>query len=140
MKYRYLEQTKTQRSFNRSDSGLLSKPFYHNLTITNNEVRACVSLTLDQEVLLGGKDGLLGLVVGELAGAEVGGGAALGEQHGGLGGGVSVESRSEEKNINTFEPLNYLSNLTWTDQGRQPRRRREQRRRGDQKRWGRGWL
>ena len=104
MKYSYLEQTKTQRSFNRSDSGLLSKPFYHNLTITNNEVHVCVSLTLDQEVLLGGKDGLLGLVVGELAGAEVGGGAALGEQHGGLGGGVSVESRSEEKNINTFEP------------------------------------
>lgn len=72
----------------------------------------CVSLTLDQEVLLGGEDGLLGLVVSELAGAQVGGGAALGEQHGGLGGGVSVESGSEEKNINfkTHE-LYYKSHL-----------------------------
>ena len=100
MTYRYLDQTKTQRIFNRSDSGLLSKPFYHKLTITINDVRVCVSLTLDQEVLLGGEDSLLGLVVSELAGAQVGGGAALGEQHGGLGGGVSVESGSEAKNIN----------------------------------------
>ena len=100
-------------------------------------MRVCVSLTLDQEVLLGGEDSLLGLVVGELAGAQVGGGAALGEQHGGLGGGVSVESGSEEKIVN-FEHSNYIINLTWKDQGRQPQRRREQRRRGDQQRWGRG--
>ena len=73
--------------------------FYHNLTITSNKDHVCVSLTLDQEVLLGGKDSLLSLVVGELTGAQVSGGTALGEQHGGLGSGVSVESRSVKTNI-----------------------------------------
>ena len=102
-------------------------------------MHVCVSLTLDQEVLLGGEDSLLGLVVGQLTGAQVGGGAALGEQHGGLGGGVSVESGPEKKNIVFSSSSHTMAILTWKDPGQQPQRRREQRSRGDQ-RWGRGCL
>lgn len=97
----------------------------------------CVSLTLDQKVLLGGEDSLLGLVMGQLAGAQVGGGATLGEQHGGLGGGVSVESGPGKNNIAFSTQI--MAILTWKDPGQRPQRRREQRSRGDQ-RWGRGCL
>ena len=97
----------------------------------------CVSLTLDQKVLLGGEDSLLGLVMGQLAGAQVGGGATLGEQHGGLGGGVSVESGPGKNNFAFSTQI--MAILTWKDPGQRPQRRREQRSRGDQ-RWGRGCL
>ena len=63
----------------------------NNNEMKNNKKLHSSSLALHDEVLLGGQHRLLGLVVGELPGAEVGGGAALGEQHRGLGGGVVVE-------------------------------------------------
>ena len=71
-------------------------------------MHVCVSLTLDQKVLLGGEDSLLGLVVGELSGAQVGGCAALSEQHGGLGGGMRAESRSVKTNIELTSTLDKL--------------------------------
>ena len=54
---------------------------------------------MDQKVLLVGKDRLLGFVMGELAGAQVGGDPALGEQHGSLSGSMSIDSRSVNKDI-----------------------------------------
>ena len=54
---------------------------------------------MDQKVLLVGKNSLLGSVMGKLAGAQVGGGTALGEQHGSLSCTMSIDSRSVNKDI-----------------------------------------
>ena len=53
-------------------------------------------LALDDEVLLSGDDGLLGLEVSQVCGVEVSGSSALSQEDLSLGGGVSVEPWSGE--------------------------------------------
>lgn len=67
---------------------------FNNNNYNGDHVSPYIFLTLDQKVLLGGEDSLLCLVMGELTGAEVGGGAALGKQNCGLGCGMCAESGS----------------------------------------------
>ena len=59
------------------------------------------------QVLLGSKDSLLSLEVGNFAGAHVGRDTALGKQDRGFRSGMSIESRSVQKNMD----ISTLSNL-----------------------------
>ena len=52
-----------------------------------------------EELLLGSEDSLLSLEVGNFAGAHVGRDTTLGKQHRCFSGGMSIESRSVEKNM-----------------------------------------
>ena len=64
----------------------------NNNEMNNNKKLLCSSLALHDEVLLGGEDGLLCLVVSEVSSVEVGWSSALGSQHSGLGSSVGIES------------------------------------------------
>ena len=65
----------------------------NNKEMNNNKILPPLpSLALDDQVLLGGEDGLLCLVVSEVGSVEVSWSSALGGQHCGLGSRVGAEA------------------------------------------------